>query len=198
MTASQPHPKKELRRQVLARLKSMTSGQQMEASGQACALLRKQALWQQAQSVLFFASLPGELDLWPLLVEALDGGKAVALPRFDAEAGCYRACRIRDLAQDVRSGHLGIREPVERCGKDVVNRLDLILVPGIAFDLHGRRLGRGKGHYDRLLTAVHGRTCGAGFDEQLVPRVPVEPHDIHLNCILTPTRWIELQAGARF
>ena len=69
---------------------------------------------------------------------------------------------------------------------------DLILVPGVAFDLHGRRLGRGKGFYDQLLAAVRGTTCGVAFEQQMVREVPVEPHDIHLNSILTPTRWIEL------
>ena len=73
-----------------------------------------------------------------------------------------------------------------------LNRLDFVLVPGIAFDLQGRRLGRGKGYYDRLLAEVRGKTCGVAFDEQIVDEIPVEPHDIHVNCILTPTRWIEL------
>ena len=71
-------------------------------------------------------------------------------------------------------------------------RLDLVLVPGVAFDLHGRRLGRGRGYYDRLLSQVGGRTCGVAFDEQVVSEVPVEAHDVLLNCILTPTRWFEL------
>jgi len=73
-----------------------------------------------------------------------------------------------------------------------LNRLDLTLVPGVAFDLHGRRLGRGKGIYDQILAAVGGLTCGITFDEQVVSEVPVEPHDIQVNRILTPTRWIEL------
>jgi len=71
------------------------------------------------------------------------------------------------------------------------NRLDLILVPGIAFDLRGRRLGRGKGYYDRWLPALRGKTCGVAFDEQIVDDIPLEPHDVVVNCILTPTRWIE-------
>jgi 5-formyltetrahydrofolate cyclo-ligase len=71
----------------------------------------------------------------------------------------------------------------------------LILVPGVAFDLRGYRLGRGKGFYDQLLAAVRGPTCGVGFDEQIVDAVPVEPHDVRLSCLLTPTRWIELQAA---
>jgi 5-formyltetrahydrofolate cyclo-ligase len=72
--------------------------------------------------------------------------------------------------------------------------LDLILVPGVAFDLQGRRLGRGKGYYDQLLGALHGTRCGVAFDQQVVDEIPMAPHDMTLHCILTPTRWVELKA----
>jgi len=68
-------------------------------------------------------------------------------------------------------------------------RLDLALVPGVAFDLNGHRLGRGKGYYDRLLAMLTGPACGVAFDQQIVSQVPNEPHDVRLSCILTPTRW---------
>ncbi len=155
-------------------------------------MLEEQALWKQAQSVLFFAPLPEELDVWPLLAKAISLGKAVALPRFVAEEKTYVACEVRHLTRDVRVGYFGIREPAERCAPVSSNRVDLILVPGVAFDLHGRRLGRGKGFYDQLLTMVRGMTCGVAFDEQVVPEIPIEPHDVELNCLLTPTRWIEM------
>ena len=70
-----------------------------------------------------------------------------------------------------------------------LNRLDLVLVPGVAFDLNGRRLGRGKGYYDRLLAEFEGWTCGVAFDQQVVEAVPSEPHDMRLTCLVTPTRW---------
>ena len=88
-------------------------------------------------------------------------------------------------------GKFGVREPAERCAPVPLNRLDLVLVPGIAFDIRGGRLGRGQGYYDRLLSAVTGLKCGVAFDEQIVDAVPVGPLDVRLNCILTPTRWIE-------
>ena len=74
--------------------------------------------------------------------------------------------------------------------EDLAYLLDVVLVPGVAFDLGGRRLGRGAGYYDRLLTGVRGTTCGVAFDEQISGELPVEPHDVHVNCILTPTRWL--------
>ena len=93
--------------------------------------------------------------------------------------------------RDLIIGKFGIREVAELSPEMALNQLDLALAPGVAFDPHGRRLGRGKGFYDRLLAGVCGTKCGVAFDEQLVDAVPVGPLDIPLNCILTPTRWIE-------
>ena len=152
----------------------------------------QQPLWEQARSILFFAPLADELDIWPLLECAHVAGKEVALPRFVPETGDYVACTLQDLQRDVRAGHFQIREPVEHCAKLPLKRLDLTLVPGVAFDLLGRRLGRGKGFYDRLLADVCGKTCGVAFDVQIVRQIPVASHDVHVNRILTPTRWIEL------
>jgi 5-formyltetrahydrofolate cyclo-ligase len=99
---------------------------------------------------------------------------------------------VRDPVRDLSVGKFDVREPVASYPTVALNRLDFVLVPGIAFDLRGRRLGRGKGFYDRLLTDVRGKTCGVAFDEQIVPEIPIEPHDIPVHCILTPTRWLEL------
>jgi 5-formyltetrahydrofolate cyclo-ligase len=185
--------KQSLRSRVGAGLKRLGPGERAAASDKARALLATQALWKTAQSVLFFAPLPEELDVWPLLVEALATGKRVGLPRFVAEDKSYEACQIQDLKSDLRAGHFGIREPASRCPPLPSTRLDLILVPGVAFDLQGRRLGRGKGYYDQLLGELRGTTCGVGFDEQIVEQVPVLPHDVNLDCILTPTRWVDLR-----
>jgi 5-formyltetrahydrofolate cyclo-ligase len=180
-----------LRQRIHATLKNMMPERRAAASVQACLLLEKQPLWQNAQSILFFAPLPGEIDIWRLLQDSLAAGKTVALPRFDSAAQKYVACQIQNAAADIRVGQFGIREPAGHCAVSPINRLDLILVPGVAFDLHGRRLGRGKGFYDRLLADMRGTTCGVAFDEQIVPEIPVEPHDVHLDYLLTPTRWIE-------
>jgi 5-formyltetrahydrofolate cyclo-ligase len=119
------------------------------------------------------------------------GGEDVALPSFLPGTNTYTARRIIDPARDLVIGKFGIREGADVSPEMELNQLDLVLVPGVAFDTHGRRLGRGKGFYDRLLAGVRGTKCGVAFDEQIVDAVPVGPQDIPLNCILTPTRWIE-------
>jgi len=113
------------------------------------------------------------------------------LPRFIRTTNQYTACQIKDPLTDLQLGRFGIREPAEHCADLTISQLDLLLVPGVAFDLHGRRLGRGKGFYDQLLAVASGTTCGVAFDEQIVKEIPVEPHDIFVDCILTPTRWLE-------
>jgi 5-formyltetrahydrofolate cyclo-ligase len=187
--------KQKLRYQVRAALRQIPAQQRATASTQARALLKAQAQWRAAQSILFFASLPEELDVWPLLAEALAAGKRVALPRFVAAAQGYEACQVLDPEADLELGQFGIREPRGGCVRFPPDRLDLILVPGVAFDLQGGRLGRGKGYYDQLLGGLRGSKCGVAFDQQVVGEVPLAPHDICLDYILTPNRWVEIKAS---
>jgi 5-formyltetrahydrofolate cyclo-ligase len=156
-----------------------------------CAKLRGQRVWSEAASVLFFLALPDEPNLWPLVSEALSSGKTVALPRFVSKSRGYVAAEVKTLQGELVVGHYRVLEPLPSCPEVPLNRLDLALVPGVAFDLYGRRLGRGKGYYDRLLAGFGGIKCGVAFDEQIVAEVPAGPQDVRLNCILTPTRWIE-------
>jgi 5-formyltetrahydrofolate cyclo-ligase len=179
-----------LRQAVKARLGAIKEAEKQAASKAAVMLLEQQQPWKQAATILFYAPLPGEVDIWTLFEDSLRAGKRVFLPRH-RDAG-YSACEVKSPAEELRLGRFGIREPIDTCAEIGLNRLDFVLVPGIAFDLNGRRLGRGKGYYDQLLTDVRGKICGVAFDEQIVPEIPVEPHDILVNCILTPTRWIEL------
>ncbi len=181
-----------LRQQLRARLKLITSEQRLSSSAQACDLLRKQAIWRAAKSVLFYAALRSELDLSPLIPEALAEGKTVALPRYAEETRCYTACQIRDFARDCAPGKFGILEPGENCSALALKQLDLVLVPGVGFDATGCRLGRGQGFYDRLLAQVSGIKCGIAYDEQLVEKIPAESHDVRLNFILTPAQWLPI------
>ncbi len=183
------NPKAVLREQVRARLKAISPEQRSIASAKIRARLAAEKSFVDAHTILFFAPLPNEPDIWPLLTAALLAGKTVALPAFEATTQSYTAVRVTDLARDLVGGQFGIREPGAHCAAVPLNQLDLVLVPGVAFALDGHRLGRGKGYYDRLLQAVRGTTCGVAFDEQIVGELPVEPHDIRLSYILTPTRW---------
>ena len=181
-----------LRTKIAAELKQLNATERAAEAIKACVLLEQQAVWRSAKAILFYAPLADEPDLWRLIEDSLAIGKVVALPRFHPEQGAYVACLIKQTGPDLVAGKFGIREPRESCPIIPLNRLDFVLVPGVAFDLNGRRLGRGKGYYDRLLAMSAGSTCGVAFDQQIVSQVPSEPHDVRLSCILTPTRWHEV------
>ena len=184
--------KAELRTKMRSILRKIPPTQRQDESSRARGLLAQQSAWRKARSILFFAPRADELDLLAALDDALAAGKTVALPRYAPETGTYVACQIGHFTLDCAPGKFGIFEPAATCAILPLNRLDLALVPGLAFDLSGHRLGRGNGYYDRILAEVAGTRCGVAFDEQLIEHIPAEPHDIELNCILTPTKWVDI------
>ena len=181
-----------LRTVMRALLKGITAEHRDRASVLACQRLAEQEVWRKALALLCYAPRADELDISPLIESALQGGKIVALPQFDPKTSAYRACQITVPIAKVAVGTFGIREPGMHCASLPLNQLDLILVPGLAFDLAGHRLGRGRWFYDSLLTGIRGVKCGMGFDEQVRPHIPVARHDVLLDCILTPTRWVDI------
>ncbi len=181
-----------LRSEIRGVLKNLSFEKRDMASAKVRALLLQQPLWNTSAAIVFFAPLPNEVDVWPLLAEALAIGKIVALPRFDSQRQRYAACRVQNLRREIVTGQFGIREPTASCIEIPLTDLDLVLVPGVAFDLGGCRLGRGKGFYDRLLAGVRGIKCGVAFDEQIVKEVPAETLDVRMDFILTPTRLMKV------
>jgi 5-formyltetrahydrofolate cyclo-ligase len=149
---------------------------------------RLQAQIPSAHTILFFAPLPDELDVWPMMELSLALGTNCALPCFDAETNTYGAKRLKTLATDIVVGKFGVREPAATCEPIGLDQFDLVLVPGLAFDLQGNRLGRGRGFYDRLLTETSGIKCGVAYDLQVLETIPTEPHDAKVDFIFTPSR----------
>jgi 5-formyltetrahydrofolate cyclo-ligase len=159
--------------------------------------LMTQPEWQRARTLLAFMPTADEPDILALTLGALDAGKSLSLPRHDSASDSYAAVRITDLSRDLIPGRFGLLEPRPECPILPPNELDFCLVPGLGFALDGGRLGRGRGYFDRLLAAVPGFKCGVAFDCQVVPELPKEPHDVRLDCILTPTRWHPTASRAR-
>lgn len=183
--------KASLRKQIRSALRRIPLERWKSDSEKLSDRLKRQSFFQSAKSVLFFASLPEEPDLWSTLEEALAQRKIVALPGFDADSGRYLPRRVTNLHGELAPGRFGIREPVADCLELAATDLNLVLVPGAAFDLHGHRLGRGHGFYDRLLAEFNGIKTGIAFDEQIVDAIPAERHDVPMNFILTPTRCVK-------
>lgn len=182
--------KSRLRKETSAKLRAISADKRKADSEKLCARLKEQATFQNAGAILFFASLPEEPDLWPLLNEVLGGKKMIALPCFDADNQAYTPRRITDIHVEILSGKFGIREPAPTCVAIPLRDLDLVLVPGVAFARDGHRLGRGKGFYDRLLQHFTGQKIGIAFDEQIVEAIPAEKNDVRMDWILTPTQCV--------
>ena len=180
-----------LRSKIRARLDEISAAGHEAASLKICLKLKAQPFFQKAASVLFFAPLPNEVDVWPLLEQSLAAEKTVALPFFDRDKNNYSARQIKNPADEIVSGKFGVREPTSICVEIPPDRINLVLVPGVAFDLCGNRLGRGKGFYDRLLAEIRGLKVGIAFDEQIVDEVPSEKLDVPMDFILTPTRCVK-------
>ena len=177
-----------IRQRVRQALAALSPADRAALSLKLCHILHDEPAWRSATSILGFAPFASEPNILPLLEEAWASSKRVALPRYDIHTSAYAACVVANH-DEIRIGSFGVLEPIAGCPVVPLNQLDFILVPGVAFDLVGRRLGRGKGFYDRLLAEVRGHKCGVAFDAQIVAEVPEEPHDIRVDSILTPTRW---------
>ena len=144
-----------------------------------------------ARAILFFAPLPDEPDVWPVLERSLALGTVCALPYFDASTQAYGARVIQKIGTDLVAGKFGVREPAAQCAAMPLNQLDLVLVPGLAFDRFGSRLGRGRGFYDRLLGEVSGVKCGICYQGQLLESLPTEGHDVSVSFIVTPNECLK-------
>lgn len=175
-----------LRKQIGAKLKDISPSVRIVESMDLCARLEAQL--QSAHTILFFAPMTDELDIWLLLQKFLASKKICALPYFDSSTQIYSARRVLNLESDVVAGKFSIREPVSTCEEIALDKFDAVLVPGLAFDLNGDRLGRGRGFYDRILSKASGVKCGVAYDFQLMEKLPVEPHDAKVNFIVTPNR----------
>ena len=135
-----------------------------------------------AHTVLLYSALPDEVPTLPLLNRLSTEGKTVLLPHVvnDTDMELRRYTGSNDLEQ----GAFGIMEPTGELFTDY-DDIDVAVIPGMAFDREGHRLGRGKGYYDRFLTRLpHTYKIGVCFPFQLVDHVPADAHDILMDEVI--------------
>lgn len=160
--------------------------QLLERSSAACGLLCEQPEYKQAEVVMVFLSTPQEVDTSMIAQQAWRSLKSVLAPRVSWEQRRMLPIEIRSLTTDVHPGRLGLREPVAGLPVPVCD-IDLIIVPGLAFDEQGNRLGRGGGFYDRFLAHPDQRavSCALALEEQVVDSVPHGAHDVRVDLLVT-------------
>jgi len=139
------------------------------------------------ESILSYVSIPLEPETRGIMGEALSQKKLLFAPKVEGDYVCV--CRLESLSH-LRPGRFGIPEPPgsARCE---IRDFDLVLVPGVAFDKAGRRLGHGGGFYDRLLSSLSGEFIALAFDNQVIGRVPDLEHDVRVHKIFTERRVVD-------
>ncbi len=155
-----------------------------DASAAVCRRVVRLPAYRAARRIAVYRAMPCEIDVDALAREALAADRSVCVPAYDARAKRYRMARW-EAGTAWRAGAYGIAEPVSP-GWVETGTLDAILVPGLAFDLSGHRLGHGGGHYDAFLHGLAACRIGVCFAWQLVGRVPAAAHDEPVDWVVTP------------
>ncbi len=152
-----------------------------------------------ARTVLFYVSFRSEVDTVPMIRRAIALGKAVCAPQTLDAGGCLVPRRVADPDRDLVPGFSGIPEPDPARAEEVPpGEIDVVVVPGLAFDRRGYRLGYGRGFYDRFLAALPAGTWRIGLclEGQVVDALPRDPWDVPMHRVVTEARVIRCAAPA--
>jgi 5-formyltetrahydrofolate cyclo-ligase len=174
--------KQRLRTEVLA-ARQRLSATELAAAGASIATYGRQQ-WSGVATVAGYLALGTEPPTFPLLDALRAGGARILLPVITDTALDWAPY---DGAAALAPGPLGIAEPTgARLGTDALTDAQVVLVPALAVDRDGNRLGRGRGYYDRALAPVTAPVVAVVFDAELLAAVPVEPHDRRVDAVLRP------------
>lgn len=178
--------KKHLRTRLQTLLMDMPGHHVAHASAAIAQAVTALPEFARARSVMIFIPIAGEIDTRPIAQAVWDAGKTLLAPKVVWDTHSMVALPCRSFEDGMVTGRYGLLEP--DTGAPVPpDAIDLILVPGLAFDRQGRRLGRGAGFYDHFLASpgLHAVTCAVAFHQQLVPEVPANRYDWPIQMLVT-------------
>lgn len=158
----------------------------MKLSQKVCSKLLDHPWLNQAQRIALYSAKTSELSLSFAQAEFFHSGKELAFPRVTEEGLKFYQV---DEETSFEKSQFGILEPVS---DKVLKDIQIYVVPAVAFDRQGHRLGYGKGYYDRALAKTYARKIGVAFDFQIFEELPYEKHDIRMDLILTNSEEIEV------
>ncbi len=185
--------KNAIRTAMRARLTALDAAQRSEWSVAACARLIRSDAFQQATRVMLYMPMRSEVDVITVALEAFRLGKSVCVPRVPEGRKSMTAVETTSFDDEsMDPDALGVRTP--KTGQEFPHdALDLVVVPGVAFDMRGFRLGRGGGYYDRYLARLPRSTAMIGicFDFQFVETIPTEPTDIAVHAVVSDRRAVQ-------
>ncbi|MDD2751667.1 MAG: 5-formyltetrahydrofolate cyclo-ligase [Candidatus Omnitrophica bacterium] len=176
--------KKRFRSKILLRLKTQKEDSRERKSQFIKIKLFRTQLFKKAKIVMFYIAFDGEVNTKEMIREAKNLGKVIAVPVCRNNKITIRPCLLKDRAKLVR-GPYGVSEPAVKSAINLED-LDLVIVPGVAFDRKNNRLGRGKGCYDRFLKRLPKRikSIGLAYDFQIFPEIPATKTDWKLNRVI--------------
>jgi len=179
-----------LRHHILSTRRSLSLGEVKERSEKIREFFFNFPLVKKASLILFYLSLPDEVQTERLIRDTLKMGKKVAVPLVKKEKREIIPCKLSNYDKELEDGPWGIPQPKIKCKRVDIKEIDLVVVPGVAFDEKGHRLGFGAGFYDRFLRLLSSttKTVSLSFEIQIVNKVPYLPHDISVDYIITEKR----------
>lgn len=182
-------PKHTLRQAILAARKSLPSQDRCISAELAQRNLLDHPAYERASTLALYLAVRGETDTQLIAESCLEDGKKLLFPSVCGDRMVFR--RIASLAELI-PGPFGIPEPPSTAREMEASDVDMVVVPGVAFDTCGRRLGYGRGYYDRLLHPWEGegRFFGLCYDFQVVEKIVDEPHDVLMDWVITDRRVI--------
>ena len=188
--------KKRLRKEIIDTRNNLSITERFEATKKIKDALFSLPEFKDAKSVHFFVSFGSEVITSEMIKDAIKMGKSVVVPFVDREKKELRLSELKDFFKELEAGYWGILEPKKEYRREAsIDDVDLMVMPGVAFDEGGRRLGYGMAFYDKLLTSRKKNTplIAIAFDMQVVHDVPCEVHDILIDKIVTEKRVIDIK-----
>ena len=180
--------KRELRSALLRKLREHREDERKKKSSRVARKLFLLKEYAKAKTVLFYLSFDGEVETAGMITHAIKQGKRVAVPAIQTDRRALIPSLIKDIEEETARGPHGTRHPKDAYIRPIEpHALDLVVVPGLAFDEAGNRLGRGMGYYDRFLSTLPERvpTIGLAFNFQILEDFPpLESHDFCVTKVL--------------
>ncbi len=182
--------KREHRSRMRAVLAAMTDEERRRASARACSRLINLEAFRGAGVVMLYMPLASEVDTTPIAIRCFETAKTVCVPKVDWKRRDMHAIEVRSFDDHfMETDEHGLRTP--RDGQPLPPvAIDLVVVPALAFDTTGNRLGRGGGYYDRFLSRLRraATTVGLAFDAQIVDELPIDERDVRVDVVVTDRR----------
>ncbi len=185
--------KLEIRNEIGKRLDALSDGTRQKKNKIITERLFDFANFLEAKISLLYMDLGYEVKTHEIIKKCFSYNKVVVLPAFSEDSYRMKLMKIDNFDSSLRPGPRGVLEPIPaRCKLVPIEHIDIAIIPGIAFDEKGGRIGSGKGYYDRLIPdlAITTRKVALAFEEQLIQQVPMESHDKHVDIIITDERII--------